>query len=334
MKKIILLSTFLITLVFSTKTLLAQSSSKDTTKKENKITKDLILLPTISNFMYMLPPEKSFQRDTNGVFLGMSSEKYPGVTFSFILRGSDYEEDENVIKEKNTILKQGVMRINDNFDLWYYKLSSKVNPQLITWSIFFKNAFFYGNALFSYLEKDDKILGKGIEKTINSFVIIQRPDIVPTQNVIGIGNFDSIPLKFVQKRTYPVAYYTEDGLPITHTKGAKIFVFVTGPRAHSDYYELSEAAVLESNKIFRINNLNDSVIVENIESTTMMEVDGIKLSGSLASDNKRSFISYYIKVPDKDIFFLVFGICNAADKKEFDKVLDNFRKTAARNPDI
>jgi hypothetical protein len=325
-----LFNLLILSLILSSATLLSQSSSKDTVIKNNLITKNLIILPTGGNLIYMLPPEKSFSRDTNEVFLGFSSEKYQGVTLKIILSESGYDDDENIIRIKYNILQQGVMRINNSFDLWYYKLSPKENPEIIIWNILFRNEFFYGNAKCSYNVKDDKILGKGMEKSINSFVIIQRPDIYPTSNVIGVGNFDKIPLKFVKKASFCVTYYTEDGFPIDKTKGKKIFAFVTAPMANFDPREESETATTETNKIFKINNINDSIIVEKIEPTTIMEFEGLKLSGSLASDNRLSFFSYYAKILGKTMFFMIYGVCESEDKEEFDKILDDFRKSVER----
>lgn len=325
----------IIVLALSSRILEAQSSIKDTLKKENPILKEAKILPTFHNFIYVLPPEKSFEIDTNMIFLGLSSEKYEGVIFSITLPGMGYMDDEKAIRQRFNILKQGLMRINNSFDLWYYKLSAKNNPDVITWSIFFKNEFFYGNGLFSYNIKDDKVLGKGIEKTINSFLIIQRPDIVPQRNTLAAGDFDSIPLKFVQKVTYPNVYFTEDGLPIDKTKGSKIFVLSTRNVPDSKTLEVFEQAIISSNNILATNNINDSIVVENIEPTQILEATaGIKLSGSLKSDINKSFFSYYIMVPGKDLYFLIFGICNYDEKEEFDKVLDNFRKSVARNMDF
>ena len=331
MKKIF----FIIVLVLSIGTLSAQSSSIDTLKKDNPILKESIILPTFHNLIYVLPPEKSFERDTNMTFFGLSSPKYQGVTLSFTLPESGYMDDEKVIKQNFSILKQGIMRVNNSFDLWYYKLSPKGNPDIIRWSIFFKNEFFYGNGIFTYNIKDDKILGKGIEKTINSFVIIQRPDITPQRNSLASGDFDSIPLKFVKKSSYPHVYFTEDGFPIDKTKGSKIFVLSTRPPSSTTSLETFEHAIIESNSILYRNNINDSIVVEKIEPTQMLEsTAGVKLSGSLKSDINRSFFSYYIIVPGKSLYFLIFGICNYDEREEYDKVLDNFRKSIARNMDF
>ncbi|MCL2039508.1 MAG: hypothetical protein FWG85_03660 [Bacteroidetes bacterium] len=326
---------FIAVLGLSSGTLMAQSSSKDTLKKDNPILKESIILPSYHNFIYVLPPEKSFERDTNMSFFGLSSKKYPGVIFSITLPETGYMDDEKVIKQRFNILKQGIMRINNSFDLWYYKLSPKSNPEMISWSIFFKNEFFYGNGIFNYNTKDDKVLGKGIEKTINSFLIIQRPDLVPEQSSLAVGDFDAIPLKFVKKFTYPHIYFTEDGLPIDKTKGSKIFALATRNTSFAGSLEVFEQAVFVTNSILANNNIDDSIVVENIEPTQILEApNGVKLTGSLKSNANRSFFSYYIIVPGKDLYFLVFGICNYDEREEFDKVLDDFRKSVARNMDF
>ena len=334
MKKIILIIfSLLLVILLNLEVLFSQSFLTDTIIKNNPITKDLIILPGGSNFIYMLPPEKSFSRDTNYVFLGFSSAKYPDVTLRIMLSESGYEDNENLLKTRYNILQQGVMRINNSFDLWYFKLSLLTDPETITWSIFFKNDFFYGNAKCSYNIKDDKVLGKGMEKTINSFVIIQRPDIFPTTNVLVTGNFDLIPIKFVKKYSWCASYFTEDGFPIDKTKGKKIITIMTAPKSNADRNDITVIALNETNKIFQMNKMNDSIVVEKIEPTTIMEFDGIKLSGAIASDNNLSFISYYAKITDNSLLVLLFGICESEEKDDFDKILDDFRKTIERNLD-
>ena len=331
MKKVVFAIFFLILLnsVF----LFSQNSKKDTLTKNHPITKDLLLLPSVSNFFYMLPPEKSFTRDTNKVFLGFSSSKYPDSKFTIILSGTGYEDDEELLKKRYNILQQGTMRVNESFDLWYYKLSSKATPDLITWTVFFKNEFFYGNAKFSYLSSDDKILGKGMEKLINSFVVIQRPDIHPSRNVFVTTNFDAITLKFVKKVSWAISYFTEDGFPITETKGNKVVAFMTAPRVDFDPNEESVSAIIETNKIFSLNDIKDSIVVEKVEPTTIMEFDGVKLSGSLASNSEISFFSYYAKVTNRQLFLLIFGMGESEDKEDIDKMLNNFRETMLKNYD-
>lgn len=326
-KKLVII--ILLVLVFAPRALFAQSSSRDTLIKNNEITQDLIMLVSTNNFTYIFPPEESFEMDTTQTFLGLSSEKYPNVMLRIIFSGN-YEDDEITLSRSYNILETGpIMRVNDSYDMWYFKLSPKGRPDIILWNIFFRNELFYGLAMFSYPARYDKVFAKGMEKTINTLVIVQRPDILPQSNLYGTGDFDLIPLKFVKRVTLHTSYFTEDGFPITRTKGDKIVVIATAPSPRSRVEEF-ETAIYETNKIFIINEIEDSILVENITPITMLNTEGFKLSGTLASDINLRFLSYYVRYHPEDIFFMIFAICKPEDVEELDKALNEFSKTMRR----
>ena len=307
---------------------------KDTIKITNKISKKHVHLATASDVIYLLPPDKSFKVDSARarVRFGLVSEKYDAtMEFSFMV---GMPSDANLLQRSKKILKYEVLKIND-VNVKYFKLNPLNNESRINWFVFCENELFSFYGIVSYDIKHDKAISKNIEKSLRSIVVTRNPDVIPERNMGMSGDYallsSSLGLKFVQRMSIPLAYFTEDGLPAAITKGSKILIMATPPDSRFDSLDIAEKALRDLNRVFRQYRANDTLIAERVQLEEFLTHDGVVIQGSLMSNPARNFIGIYATSHGHLPFFAILGICNEDEKDDFFEKIHKFKATVRSN---
>ena len=308
--------------------------NKDTIKITNKISKNHVHLATSSDVIYLLPPDKTFRVDSARakVRFGLASEQYEAtMEFSFL---TGMPSDPKLLQHSNKILKYEVLKIND-VNVKYFKLNPLNNESRINWAIFCENELFSFYGIVSYDIKHDKVLSKNIEKSFRSIVVTRNPDVIPERNMGMSGDYallsSLLGLKFVQRMSIPLAYFTEDGMPAAITKGSKILIMATPPDSRFDTIDIAEKAIRDLNRVFRQYRENDTLIAERVHLEEFLTHDGVVAQGSLLSDPTRSFIGIYATSHGQLPFFVLLGICNEDEKEDFFEKFHKFKATVRSN---
>jgi len=328
-------STFIV-LVFLTVTQFNQQeiyASKKIKRVTTEITDKHIVLYSTSNFIYIVPPE-GFRADTaqEKVLFGLMSEKYDaGMRFSFRI---DYSDDINVLRNGYNILKNESMKIND-FNLKYFKLKPLNDGSKIEWLVFADNPFFSFYGILSYDIKFDKTLSKNVEKAIRSIIVTRNTFVTPENNISITGDFSLLDLKFVQRVSVPLAYWTEDGLPANATKGSKVVILGTPPSQYISKMDIADNAIRSLNNVLRNSVLNDTnhsdnLIAKRVQPTEFVALPGVIIEGVLESDANKHFIAVY-SVPDSKVsqFYAILAICDEDEKEELFERIMKFKETVS-----
>lgn len=301
-------------------------------KIETRATPAHIKLGTTNNILYILPPERSFGPDTTGTFFGLSSPQYPGVILRFIYSGVEYDDNDSLINLKYRLIKKiPLMRVNDYFNVWAYKVQPKQQPAThYIWLIFIDDDISYIQGTFSYPVANDRVLGANMEKLIKNIVNEPNPVLLPKHSVYCEGDYSIIGLRFVPQIMAPVAYFTEDAKPFKTTKHSRMFAVASPPFNNSDNKDKITIAIQSANQILSLSKLNDSVVVEQISETEINGSTGYRLRGSLQNNTAKRLVIYYADDLD-DLHFLLLGICDAKDEEDFFEKIDKFRPTLKRH---
>jgi hypothetical protein len=289
-----------------------------------KITPAHIDLYTMSQVIYLIPPDNSFKTDTTKTFLGFNSSKYNStmkISFAIQTMPSEYEQINAIYKI--LIFKQ--LQIND-ISVSYYKLTEKdKDAKSITWLMFCESDFFKFYIINTYDSKHDKALAKKIEKTYKNIIVQRNPDVMPNRNSTLTGNFELLPLQFVQLMSVPIAYFTEDGSPVNKTHGSKYVALASPPISALENREKSILAIESANAILALQQFSDSIIVERLSELEFCGGDGICIEGTLAHQQSKRFIFYFTKA--KTMFYGLFAVCNKDDAEQFFQIISAFEKT-------
>jgi len=307
----------------------AQIYSQGTSKSNNEvaISNRHIMLPSASEIIYIIPPNESFKFDTTGlrVSFGLLSETYDAtMRFSYRI---DIPSDVNILRNSYNVLKHETFKSND-VNVQYFKLNPLYNETLIHWVVFCDNDFFSFYGIVAYDIKHDESLSKDIEESLRSIIVIRNPDVVPESNISATGDFSLLGLKFVQKMSIPMSYFTEDGLPALATQGNKVVMIATPPTSASVNIDISENAISELTAVLRNSVLpNDTLIAICVQPVEFVNNQGVVIEGVLASNPLRNFIGVYSFSRELRVFFAILGICNEDEKEEFFEKILKFKDT-------
>ena len=308
--------------------------NKDTIHITSQLSKKHIMLPTANNFIHLIPPHRSFvvDEERTRVQFGLFSKKYDAtmrIAFRSSIHRSTYSDDVNQLKLSHRILKYELLRIND-VNVKYFKLNPLNDESQINWVIFCDNDFFSLYIVVSYNKKYDRALSKRMESFIRSIIIAPNPSVTPTSNMSMVGDYSLFDLKFVQRLSVPLSYFTEDGIPAATTRGSKIVILGTPPTVSLDTINIAEKAIRDLNLMLRQHAPNDYLIPLSMRPTEFATYHGVIVEGILASNHNKTFIGIYSNANDPKIpFYGILGICNEDEKEEFFERIHRFKLTVA-----
>jgi hypothetical protein len=127
---------------------------------------------------------------------------------------------------------------------------------------------------------------------INKFVIVPNPDFVPAWNTTLAGNFDLLDLSFVRVLTYPVAFFTRDGLPINKTKHSSMMFLGYAPTRNTKESKIDDA-LWSIQKMMSMEGVEMEYIVESVEETDFNTLNGFKIKGSVKGQHHLLITLYY-----------------------------------------
>ena len=307
------------------------TKNKDTVRITSKISNKHVMLPSVSDFIYIIPPDKSFRVDTarERVPFGLVSEKYDAtIQISYRLGVSS---DVNILQQSNSILKHELLRCND-VNVKYFKLNPLHNESQINWLFFCDNEFFSFYGTIHYDKKFDKALAKNVEASIKSIIVTRNANLVPENNAYMSGDFSLLDLKFVKRMSVPLTYFTEDGLPALSTKGSKIVILATPPARKLGNIDIAERAIQDLASVLKNSELNqlnpdESLIVQRVQPIEFATNHGVVVEGVLSSDPNKNFIAIHSVSVGINTFYVLLGICNEDEKQEFFEKILKFKET-------
>ncbi|MPN34607.1 hypothetical protein SDC9_182101 [bioreactor metagenome] len=140
------------------------------------------------------------------------------------------------------------------------------------------------------------------------------------------GDFSLLDLKFVQKLTFPISYFTEDGIPVKTTRGSKIVALTTYPLSSAQAVnDMAEPAIDMFNKVLQQQFPHDSIIAHKVYEEDFIGHDGICVEGSLKSDNSKHFLGLYSQ--GRSAFYVMLAICNEDETETFFRTVRKFKPT-------
>lgn len=298
----------------------------------NKITKQHLLLTSPSNFLYIIPPDKSFEIVTEIGKYGLFSEKYnASMPFRYQMVNEyvpvEKEFINMVIRDKDLLMNKLVKSTNDL--LIRYAKTKKVRDgdTVIIWYMACGNVFFGLTADLTYNVKYDKKFSKKVENMFKSIIAEPNPYITPATKVPFItGDYELLGLNLV-KRLGSIAYFTEDGRPLHRSKGTKVALLSSVLYSiKSGYRSMERSSIDGFDLLMRMVFPNETIIPFSVrEVEEISEIPTLRIEAYFQSNDSRSIVAYCS--PTDKFVHIICGICDEKEADEFFQVIDKFKKT-------